>query len=390
MPSKLKSKLKLQQLNIESFGNSAPEPKRQPTSCRESSGHGKSLATAVRHDSAVDVLALAAVNQEGDQSVPDCVIYGDEFFQRAATAGSARRYAVTSATLGTVYIGSVKAFWNTAWLKSNHVTHVLNCAGNLHKAFGPRQDEALGRALDSGIQVMTLPWRDHCFTDIQPILPTALRFVAQARRSGGACLVHCAAGRSRSATVVVAYDMLMRGCSVSDSVSRMVKRHKTTQPNPGFLEQLHEMSGWRLDVPLAAASADSGWQGGFGAGGSAVEDSAAAQAQATEGGSDTSTASSSDSDNDDVVPVAVDSVFGMDPDLPAPSPSEAAAQDRWAALASTVADIEGGEKSTPLWLSPVPSGVLVQTPRSPRQRFEDAGSSSQSGGGQAAQAGAVL
>jgi len=273
-------------------------------------------------------------------------------------------------------------------LKSNHVTHVLNCAGNLDKAFGPRQQEALVRALDAGIQVMTLPWRDHCFTDIQPILPAALRFLAQARCSGGACLVHCAAGRSRSATVVVAYDMLMRGCSVSDSVSRVTKRHKTTQPNPGFFEQLHEISGYPLQAPLSAASADSGWQRGFAGPSSASGDASPARVDA----SDASTATSTDSEGDDdvVAAVSVDAVFSAGPAGDSLSPEQAASQDKWAALALAIAGLETGISSTVHPASPLPSGVVVQTPRSARQRFEDAGGAKQEQAEHAAGQAAVL
>jgi len=386
MPPKSKSKLKLLQLNIEPAGRIA-EPEHQPTSCRENAGHGKSLATTVRHDSAVDVLALAAVNHEGDQSVPSCVLHSDERcadFSETTTKSSDDTF---THRLGTVYIGSVKAFWNTAWLKSNHVTHVLNCAGKLDKAFGPRQQEAMERAVHAGMKVMTLPWRDHCFMDIQPLLPTALRFISQARRTGGGCLVHCAAGRSRSATVVIAYDMLLRGCSVSDSVSRMLKRHKTTQPNPGFLEQLHEISGWPEEsIALAAASAESAAQTGFGAASLKPLPAASHAHEAKEQSSPARTDSSaSDSDDDDdvcdAVPVSADAVFAVAPAAPSLSQEQLDAKLRWQQLAAELAQLENASDSAAFLSSPVPDSVQLYTPRSTRERFEAAGWAAHSAAG---------
>ncbi len=385
MPSKLKVKLKLPQLSLDP-GTRDSEPQHQPSSCRESTGHGRSMAAPVRHDSAVDVLALAEVNHEGDQTVPDCVIYADEQFAAVhATATSlvdTQVPDISSCGLGPVFIGSVKAFWNTAWLKANHVTHVLNCAGKLDKAFGPRQHEGLRRAFEAGICVMTLPWRDHCFTDIQPLLPTALQFIARARQGGGGCLVHCAAGRSRSATVVVAYDMLMRNCSLSQSLARMVKRHKTTQPNPGFVEQLRELSGRACRAAEPSASAQSSPQTGFAeAQHSCAAQGAACSPQAAQHAA--GSCASSDSGGEDVVAVDVESAFGSTSprsseltETAVESAAQRQARESWSQLAAQLAALEAPMLNVPFSPSPIPPDVRLQTPRSAKERFALAGGSS--------------
>lgn len=58
-------------------------------------------------------------------------------------------------------------------------------------------------------------------------------------------LVHCAMGRSRSATLVLAYLMIYKNMTVVDAIEQ-VSRHRCILPNRGFLKQLRE-----LDIALA-------------------------------------------------------------------------------------------------------------------------------------------
>ncbi|XP_048419260.1 dual specificity phosphatase 29-like isoform X2 [Stegostoma tigrinum] len=58
-------------------------------------------------------------------------------------------------------------------------------------------------------------------------------------------LVHCARGRSRSATLVLAYLMIYKNMTVVDAVQQVIK-HRCILPNRGFLKQLRA-----LDIELA-------------------------------------------------------------------------------------------------------------------------------------------
>ena len=57
---------------------------------------------------------------------------------------------------------------------------------------------------------------------------------------GGAVLVHCVQGMSRSASVIAAYLICTRGCSVREAVDYVKSRSSTAQPNVGFMAQLQE------------------------------------------------------------------------------------------------------------------------------------------------------
>lgn len=53
-------------------------------------------------------------------------------------------------------------------------------------------------------------------------------------------LVHCVMGRSRSATLFLAYLMICENMTVVDAIEH-VKNHRRIIPNWGFLKQLREL-----------------------------------------------------------------------------------------------------------------------------------------------------
>jgi dual specificity phosphatase 12 len=70
-------------------------------------------------------------------------------------------------------------------------------------------------------------------------LPNTTKFIDDALSHGGAVFVHCAMGKSRSATVVMAYLMQKYGRSVDESLEQLREGRGVCGPNPGFMEQLH-------------------------------------------------------------------------------------------------------------------------------------------------------
>jgi protein-tyrosine phosphatase len=60
---------------------------------------------------------------------------------------------------------------------------------------------------------------------------------------GATVLVHCAAGVSRSPTLVAAYLMLERGYSATEALDFVGKRRTGISPNTGFVEQLSALNG---------------------------------------------------------------------------------------------------------------------------------------------------
>lgn len=87
--------------------------------------------------------------------------------------------------------------------------------------------------------------------DLAPHIEACDAFIGAARARGGAVLVHCYAGQSRSAALVVAHLMAGgRGLSLMDAWALVRRARPCAQPNSGFLRQLAA-----LGKSLAAAAA---------------------------------------------------------------------------------------------------------------------------------------
>jgi len=67
---------------------------------------------------------------------------------------------------------------------------------------------------------------------------TTNRFIADALAKGGRVFVHCAMGKSRSATIVCAYLMREGRLSPQQALQQVCEGRPICQPNPGFMEQL--------------------------------------------------------------------------------------------------------------------------------------------------------
>ena len=76
-------------------------------------------------------------------------------------------------------------------------------------------------------------------------------FIADAIAEGGVVLVHCRAGISRSATLVIAFLCGRRNMTLKDAVCWVRERRPIIWPNDGFLKQL--LSQFAPDVPLGDA-----------------------------------------------------------------------------------------------------------------------------------------
>lgn len=140
-----------------------------------------------------------------------------------------------------LYLGSVDAARNVAALAAACITHVLTVAredlglpiANWPAPFGEEVEQPhwLQIAVDDSCDENLLSHFDRC-----------VRFISDALATGGRVLVHCQAGRSRSAAVVCAYLMRtsetpMRAAAALRTVQQV---RPWAQPNPSFMLQLRE------------------------------------------------------------------------------------------------------------------------------------------------------
>jgi dual specificity phosphatase 12 len=96
---------------------------------------------------------------------------------------------------------------STRSLAENRITHILSVCSDPIPAEVP----------EAGICHKRIQVEDVDYADLLIHLPTAVKFIDQALRSGGIVLVHCVQGISRSATVVAAYCARLSNFSVKSS-----------------------------------------------------------------------------------------------------------------------------------------------------------------------------
>ncbi|XP_042582739.1 dual specificity protein phosphatase 19b [Cyprinus carpio] len=111
-------------------------------------------------------------------------------------------------------------------LKKLKVTHVLNVAYGVENVF---PDLFMYKT----VTVLDLPE-----TDITSYFPECFQFINEASQQGGVVLVHCNAGVSRSASVVIGFLMSQEKMSFDEAFSAVKTARPYIQPNPGFMSQL--------------------------------------------------------------------------------------------------------------------------------------------------------
>ncbi|KAJ7993952.1 hypothetical protein DPEC_G00260010 [Dallia pectoralis] len=129
-----------------------------------------------------------------------------------------------------LYIGDQNSAMNIALLANHRVTHVLN-------ANHSKQRDGSEIYQGTNIKYLGVEARDSCNFDMSINFLTAAEFIHKALSVGGAVLVHCAVGVSRSATLVLAYLMLRQNLTLVESICA-VKDIRGIIPNRGFLRQL--------------------------------------------------------------------------------------------------------------------------------------------------------
>lgn len=111
-------------------------------------------------------------------------------------------------------------------LRSHQVTHILNVAYGVPNPF-PEQ-----------LIYKTLPILDIPNTNITAFLEECSDFIDHAKDQNGVVLVHCNAGVSRSASIVIGYLMARERLTFSEAYKLVQSARPSVQPNRGFYQQL--------------------------------------------------------------------------------------------------------------------------------------------------------
>lgn len=124
------------------------------------------------------------------------------------------------------FIGDYATSTNMASLKNSKITHILTVMNNLEPVPYPQD-----------FTYKKFSVRDDEDEDLTSIFEQCHSFIDLGRSHSGV-LVHCAAGISRSATIVLSYLMKVRRSNFDNELEYLRAVRPIVDPNPGFVKQL--------------------------------------------------------------------------------------------------------------------------------------------------------
>jgi dual specificity phosphatase 12 len=127
-----------------------------------------------------------------------------------------------------LYIGGLYALYQTDLIHAAGITHVLSAID-----YDPLLQAKFAHLKHFHVRV-----EDHPNENLLQHFSAANAYIDEGLRGGGGVFVHCAMGKSRSATFVVAYLMWRDGVTWERGLERLCEGRPVCDPNPGFKEQL--------------------------------------------------------------------------------------------------------------------------------------------------------
>ena len=121
--------------------------------------------------------------------------------------------------------GNYEGSLDKAQLQKKGITHILVAGKSLAKNF-PKEFE-----------YCELPLVDYTSQNLYPYIEEAVKFI----KNGKIVFVHCAAGISRSSSMIIAYLMIEKGMSYDAAFELVKKKRPIIKPNVYFKAQLKKI-----------------------------------------------------------------------------------------------------------------------------------------------------
>ncbi|XP_070574519.1 dual specificity protein phosphatase 22-B-like isoform X2 [Ptychodera flava] len=126
-----------------------------------------------------------------------------------------------------LYVGNFKDCKDREQLTANKITHIVSIHDN-------------AKPLIDDMKYLCIYVGDSPQQNLSQYFRRCIKFIHEARLNGGAVLVHCLAGMSRSVTVTVAYIMTVSEYGWQDSLRAVKSARPVALPNFGFQRQLQQ------------------------------------------------------------------------------------------------------------------------------------------------------
>lgn len=132
-----------------------------------------------------------------------------------------------------LYLGNIRDSENRESLSQNGITHILSVYNN-------------AKPVLEDMTYLCIHAADASSQNLSQHFEECIRFIHECRLNGGACLVHCLAGVSRSTTMVVAYLMTVTNYSWEECLSAVKAVRSFVGPNYGFQQQLQQFQNTQV------------------------------------------------------------------------------------------------------------------------------------------------
>eukprot|EP01083_Nonionella_stella_P071637 192562_1 len=146
-----------------------------------------------------------------------------------------------------LYLGDKNGAISETVLRNLKITHIVNCTPlppstqvETFTVRGGYVKNIFANDKTLGIKYLRVAIDDSYMQNIKAYFEQADQFINSALQKSGSnrVYVHCYAGKSRSATIVIAYLMKNKGMSYEEAYCFTKERREVIQPNRGFTEQL--------------------------------------------------------------------------------------------------------------------------------------------------------
>ncbi|XP_022921604.1 dual specificity protein phosphatase PHS1 [Cucurbita moschata] len=157
----------------------------------------------------------------------------EHILERIALISEAANTERPSSVTPALFIGGALAARSVYTLQHLGVTHILClCSNEIGQSDSQFPDL---------FEYKNFSISDNEDSNISSIFEEASDFVDDVERKGGKVLVHCFEGKSRSATLVLAYLMLRKKYTLLKAWNALKRVHRRAQPNDGFAKTLLEL-----------------------------------------------------------------------------------------------------------------------------------------------------
>lgn len=124
-----------------------------------------------------------------------------------------------------LFLGGIDLTYDREFFEAEKITHVLSIV---------EVDHSTDVMATKGVIQMRIRMYDSDAEPIYDVFERAVAFINDALTSGGAILVHCVMGMSRSPTLVAAYLMSHHAMKDEEAIKFLVERRPIVCPNDGF------------------------------------------------------------------------------------------------------------------------------------------------------------